>query len=189
MDFYNLFRTGTCPLGISPYSMYTTLKAAAPEINGLWSVKQLPGTTAADGSVRHTTAGSGSACSILKVSENREEAWEFLKWWTSAETQLAYSNEIEALLGSTGRVAVSNIEALKNMSWEPEMKAEVLAAWGNVTEIPEYPGGYYVARSIYQSFWNVVNSNYTAKDVLLKYSKQADAEMAQKWSQYDETAQ
>ena len=189
MDFYNRFRTGTCPLGISPYSMYTTLKAAAPEINGLWSVKQLPGTTAADGSVRHTTAGSGSACSILKVSENREEAWEFLKWWTSAETQLAYSNEIEALLGSTGRVAVSNIKALKNMSWEPEMKAEVLAAWGNVTEIPEYPGGYYVARSIYQSFWNVVNSNYTAKDVLLKYSKQADAEMAQKWSQYDETAQ
>lgn len=35
-DFYNRFRTGEMPLGLAPYSMYNTLSALAPELDGLW---------------------------------------------------------------------------------------------------------------------------------------------------------
>ena len=61
----------------------------------------------------------------------------------------------------------------------------MLKAWNEVEEIPEYPGSYYVSRSVYQAFWNVVESNENPKDMLLKYAKQADDEIARKWRQYE----
>lgn len=184
MDFYTRFRIGTTPLGIGTYTFYTTLKAAASEIDGLWGVTSIPGTTLEDGTVSTVTSGGGTGCAILKNCDNYDAAWELLKWWTDAETQLSYSNEIEALLGPTGRIAVANVEAFKNLDWENEAREELLDAWDDVVEIPEYPGSYYVARSVYQCFWNVVNENKNPKDMLMKYGKEADEEIARKWKQY-----
>ncbi len=185
LDFYNRFRTGTCPIGISTHTMYTTLKAAAPEINGLWNVALIPGTVREDGTINNVSSGGGTSCSILKMSKNPDAAWEFLKWWTRADTQLAYSNEVESVLGPTGRVSVSNVEAFSNMEWDSEMKETILTAMNQVEEIPEYPGSYYVSRSVYQSFWNVVENNQNPKEMLLKYSEEADIEIARKWKQYE----
>lgn len=184
MDFYTRFRIGTTPLGIASYTFYTTLKAAASEIDGLWGVTSIPGTVLEDGTISTVSAGGGTGCAILKSCDNYDAAWEFLKWWTDEQTQLSYSNEIEAILGPTGRIAVANVEAFKNLAWEKEAKAELLDAWDNVEEIPEYPGSYYVSRSIYQCFWNVVNANKNPKDMLMKYGKEADEEMERKWKQY-----
>lgn len=185
MDFYNRFRTGVTPLGITSYTMYTTLKVAAPEIDGMWGVSPIPGTAMEDGSISRLSSGGGTACAILKETENPQAAWEFLKWWTSTDTQFAYSNEVESILGAAGRVAVSNVEAFKSLQWDAEMKEPILEAWDNVREIPEYPGSYYVSRSVYHSFWNVVNENRNAKDMLLKYGKEANEEIARKWKQYE----
>ena len=185
MDFYNRFRTGTCPIGINSYVLYTTLKAAAPEIEGLWGVAPIPGTVNESGEVSHISAGGGTACAILKSTKSPENSWEFLKWWTSASTQLAFSNEVEAVLGPTGRVAVSNVETFGNMEWDSDMLDSVLSAWSQVKEVPEYPGSYYLSRSVYQSFWNVVENNMNPKDMLIRYGKQADAEMERKWRQYE----
>lgn len=185
MDFYNRFRTGTCPIGINSYVLYTTLKAAAPEIEGLWGVAPIPGTVNESGEVSHISAGGGTACAILKSTKSPENSWEFLKWWTSASTQLAFSNEVEAVLGPTGRVAVSNVETFGNMEWDSDMLGSVLSAWSQVKEVPEYPGSYYLSRSVYQSFWNVVENNMNPKDMLIRYGKQADAEMERKWRQYE----
>ena len=185
MDFYNRFRTGVCPIGISPYIVYTTLKAAAPEIDGLWSVAPIPGTIQEDGTISHISSGGGTGCAILADTKNPDASWKFLKWWTDADTQINFSNEVEAVLGPAGRIAPSNVEAFKNLSWDADMKEQILDAWNQVVEIPEYPGSYYVSRSVYQSFWNVVDANKNPKDMLLKYGKQADAEIQRKWKQYD----
>lgn len=184
MDFYTRFRIGTTPLGINTYTFYTTLKAAASEIDGLWGVTTIPGTVLEDGTISKVTSGGGTGCAILKNCDNYDAAWELLKWWTDEQTQLSYSNEIEAILGPTGRIAVANVNAFKNLAWEREATQEFLDAWEEVVEIPEYPGSYYVARSIYQCFWNVVNTNKNPKDMLMKYGKEADKEMARKWKQY-----
>ena len=185
MDFYNRFRTGSCPIGISTHTMYTTLKAAAPEIDGKWSVALVPGTVQEDGTINHVTSGGGSACSIMKNSKNPEAAWKFLKWWISAETQLNYSNEIETILGPTGRVSVSNIEAFESLQWDNDMKDTIVTAMKQIEEVPEYPGSYYVSRSVYQSFWNVVENNQNTKETLLKYSEEANVEIERKWRQYE----
>ena len=185
LDFYNRFRTGSCPVGISTHTMYTTLKVAAPEIDGLWSVALVPGTLLEDGSISHITSGGGTACSILKLSNNPKAAWEFLKWWTSTETQLSYSNEIESILGPTGRVSLSNVEAFCSLQWDSDMRDTIITAMKQIEEVPEYPGSYYVSRSVYQSFWNVVENNRNPKQMLLKYSEEANNEIERKWLQYE----
>ena len=185
MDFYNRFRTGTCPLGITTYTLYTTLKVAASEIDGLWGMAPIPGTVNEDDTVSHVSAGGGTACSILNLSKNKEAAWELIKWWTGVEAQVSYSNEIEAILGPTGRLSVANKEALTKMSWDDGMLKSILKSWDQLQEMPEYPGSYYVSRSVYQAFWNVVNDNENPKDMLLKFSKEADDEIARKWKQYE----
>ena len=185
LDFYNRFRTGSCPVGISTHTMYTTLKVAAPEIDGLWSVALVPGTVNKDGKISHITSGGGSACSILKSTKNPKASWEFLKWWTSTETQLAFSNEIESILGPTGRVSLSNVEAFSSLQWDADMRDTIITAMKQIEEVPEYPGSYYVSRSVYQSFWNVVENNRNPKQMLLKYSEEANNEIERKWLQYE----
>lgn len=185
LSFYNRFRTGTCPIGIEQYTTYTTLKAAAPEIDGLWSVAQIPGTIQADGSVSHVSSGGGTGCAILKSTKNKDASWEFLKWWTSEDTQVAYANNLESVLGPTGRIAVANVNAFERLSWDSEMKDTIIDAWKQVREVPEVPGSYYVSRSVDLSFWNVVNENLNPKDILLKWGAEVDDEIERKWNQYE----
>lgn len=184
MDMYNRFRTGTTPLAICSYTMYTTLKVAAPEIDGLWTMTAIPGTIREDGTLSRASSGGGTGCAIMKTAKNPESAWEFLKWWTDTETQMLYSNEVESILGAAGRVALSNVDALLGLDWDKGFVDSITSAWEEVREIPEYPGSYYLSRSIYQSFWKVVNNNENSKDMLLKYGKEADDEIARKWEQY-----
>ena len=194
MDFYNRFRTGTTPLGVSAYTLYTTLKVAAPEIEGLWGFTSIPGPDKDGDGVadNHITAGTGTACSILQMSADagrEEEAWEFLKWWTSADTQLSYSNDVETILGPAGRVAVSNKEALESLSWDDGAVEALVEARNEVTEIPEYPGSYYVQRAIYQAYWNVVSNGKNTKDMMMKFGTEANNEIARKWKQYTNRGQ
>lgn len=183
-NFYNRFRIGVSPLGIAPYTLYTTLEVAAPEIKNKWGIALIPGTKEEDGSVDHSCAGSGSACFILNDSSSKKEAWEFLKWWTSSETQMSYSRNVESLIGVTGRIATSNIEAFSNYSWGSGDLEVLIKQWSFVKEIPEVPGSYYMARSVDQAFWAVVNGNSTASDALLKWNAVAGDEIKRKVNEY-----
>ena len=186
LDFYNRFRIGSCPIGIAPYTLYNTIKDAASEIDGKWSMTELPGIEMPDGTINNSSAGSGTGCAIIKSCKRPDIAWEFLKWWTSTETQLSYSNSLESVLGPIGRVAVSNKQALENMSWDREMFNSIVSAWENTVEIEEVPGSYYVARSIDFALWNVVDSSLreNPRDSLVTWGKEADIEIARKLEQY-----
>lgn len=179
-DFYNRFRAGTMPIGIAPYTTYLTLYSAAPEIKGRWSVACVPGTTGGNNSV----AGGGTGCAIIKKSQNQEEAWEFLKWWTSAETQTRYSNNVESLIGMLGRQATSTVDGLKNLAWDSGDLDVILNQWSRVKEVPEVPGSYYLGRALDQAYWSVLNDGVNAKDAIVKWSKTADSEIKRKIQEY-----
>ncbi len=187
MDFYNRFRTGSCPIGISTYTMYNTLKATAPEIEGTWVMVPIPGTVQEDGTINHASTGGGTSCSILKSTKEKEEAaWKYMKWWTDTETQTNYSMTVESILGPTGRVAISNMEAmLDGLAWEDDADVQLRKAWNQVEEVPEVPGSYYTSRSIDHCFWNVINSAKIPKDMLNKWGLEADNEIERKWNQYE----
>ena len=183
-NFYSRFRVGTIPLGIEVYTQYMTLKEAAPEIQGRWSIALVPGIENEDKTINHTVSGSGTGCAILSTSKNKEAAWEFLKWWTSADTQLAYNNNVEAIIGTVSRSATANVEAFTRMSWEKTDLDILLEQRKWIKEIPEVPGSYYVSRSVDQAFWNVVDANQRPRDTLVKWSDIANNEIERKISEY-----
>lgn len=183
-DFYNRFRTGLLPMAIQPYTMYAQLSTAAAEITGLWKMVEIPGVVKEDGTVSNIQAGGGTGCSILKISKDYESSWEFLKWWTSADTQADYSLELEAILGTVSRVATANCSAVSKLSWDEESLDSLMSQWNKVEEINEVPGGYYVSRGIDQAFWNVANSNANPKDILYEWNNTINAEIARKYDQY-----
>lgn len=184
-DFYNRFRIGLMPMGIAGYTTYALLKVAAPEIAGRWAMTEIPGVLGEDGSVNNSEAGFGTGCAVLELSEHKQEAWEFLKWWTCTDTQLRYSNNVESVLGVAGRVPTSNIEAFKLLSWTDEDLEKLLSQWEKVIEIPEVPGSYYTSRAIDQAYWNTVDQGKYPKDTMIKWGKKADEEIARKRSEYN----
>ena len=179
-DFYNRLRTGVMPMGIATYATYMTLYSAAPEIRGRWSIATVPGNENGNKFV----AGGGTGCAIINKSSHKEVAWEFLKWWTSAETQSRYSSGVESILGMISRTASANVEALGSLAWDSKDYAVIAEQWSYVRELPEIPGSYYLTRSIDQAFWMVSNGEATPKDAIVKWSKQADEEIARKIKEY-----
>lgn len=183
-DFYNRLRVGVMPLGITAYSTYMTLYSAAPEIRGRWGIALVPGTENEDGTINRTVAGSGTGCAIVKKSTKHEQAWQFLKWWTSAETQTRYNNNLQSILGMIGRNAVSNVEAFNSLAWDKDDLKILNEQWSQVKEVSEVPGSYDVTRSIDQAFWAVLEDGDKVKDAVVKWSKTADKEIDRKIKEY-----
>lgn len=156
------FRTGECPLIISDYTTYNNFAVSAPDIAGLWGFTQIPGTVQADGSVDHSVACTGLASMIMADTDYPNEAWEFLKWWTSAETQTQYGREMETLMGSAARVPTANYEAFTNMPWPVSDFEALQESMQWVKGIPQVPGGYYSWRNVNNAFYSVVEHNDTS---------------------------
>ena len=184
-DFYNRFRLGTSPLGISSYVLYNTLSQAAPEIDGRWGISLVPGIKdEKTGKINRAVSGGGTGCSVLSVSKNKEAAWVFLKWWTEANTQLEYNNNVEAIIGSTARVPLATKEAFQKLSWNPSDLPVLCEQFEKVQEINEVPGSYYVSRAVDQAFWNVVTNGKNVKDVLIEWNAVANDEITRKIDEY-----
>lgn len=156
------FRTGECPIIISDYTTYNNFAVSAPDIAGLWSFTQIPGTVQADGSVDHSVASTGLASMIMSDTDYPEESWEFVKWWTSADTQTQYGREMESLMGSAARVPTANYEAFLNMPWPVDDFEALQEAMDSAKGIPQVPGGYFSWRNVYNAFYEVVNNTDTA---------------------------
>lgn len=153
------FRTGECPLIISDYTTYNNLQVSAPDIAGLWDFTVVPGVLQEDGTILHSTGSTGLADIIMANTEHPQECWEFLKWWTDAETQTLYGREMESLMGASARVATANLEALANLSWPIKDYRELMQQFEQVEGIPQVPGGYYTWRNVNNAFYSVTTDS------------------------------
>lgn len=150
------FRTGECPVIISDYTFYNNLQVSAPDIKGVWGFAPVPATVRQNGADRSAASG-GLACVMMNASKDKESAWEFLKWWTSAQTQTMYGREMESLLGASARVATANIEAFSLLPW-PKTEYDALSEQFKYTKgIRQVPGGYFTFRNVNNAFYRVAN--------------------------------
>ena len=179
-DDFNRFRTGEMPIVISTYGLYNTLEEAAPEIAGQWEMTSIPGTYREDGSLDRSTSASGTCTIILDNCEDKKSAWEFVRWWNSAEVQQMYAREVEAELSTLGRHTPANLEAFAGSLWTDEEKALLLEQWKNVVEVPEIPGGYYITRNIDNAFRQVFYNGENARDTLNYWMNAVNEELARK---------
>ncbi|MDE5834277.1 MAG: extracellular solute-binding protein, partial [Ruminococcus sp.] len=178
-DAFSRFRTGEYPLVIADYSFFNQLTEVAPEIKGLWNFCPVPATDN-DGKLSHATNSNVSGAVIFRKTENINNAWEYIKWFTSAETQVRFGNQTEGLLGTMGRLSTANTEALKKLSWSENELQRLFAQRDELSEIPVIPSSYSVTRNIMNAFREVVNEKENPRDTLLWYNRDINDEIFRK---------
>jgi ABC-type glycerol-3-phosphate transport system substrate-binding protein len=180
-DFANRFRSGEMPLAIADYSNYNMLQVFAPEIRGLWGFTMVPGTVKEDGSIDHTGGSTGTAVVIMERSKDREAAWEYLKWWTSADTQTRFGQGLESLMGPAARYPTANMEAFEMLPWPVADYRELRAQFEWVKGIPQVPGGYFTSRQVNNAFYTVVTEqNVGPREALTDFTRYINDEITYK---------
>lgn len=153
-SFYNEFRYGRLPIGIGDFGMYISLLHAAPEIAGLWNIAPLPGIEQ-DGIVNRSFDGSSTSAMMFKNTDKPNESWSFLKWWTSASTQLDYAENLISAYGPEYLWNSSNREAFGQMSWDENHRQTILDQWQWIDDTAKTPASYMVEREL-SNIWNKV---------------------------------
>lgn len=179
-DAFTRFRTGDMPVVIQNYTFYNQLSVAAPEIKGCWGFQPVPGTVQEDGTINHVANSNGSGAIIFTKAADQEGAWDFIKWFTSTDAQVKYGNNIESILGTMGRYATANEEALQQLSWTTSEVNLLLDQLNSQVEIPIIPASYGVTRNVMNAFRAVVNDYDNARDTLFWYNKDINDEITRK---------
>ena len=183
-SFEMRFRTGEIPIGISDYTSYNLLQISAPEIQGKWGMTTLPGTVLEDGTINISAPASGAGCVMMAASQQKENSWKFMKWWTSCDTQYQFGKELESVMGVAARYNTANIEALQKLPWQAKDRASLLKQMALLEGIPEVPGGYMTARDVDFALRKVYNNNLDPRSVLLSYVEQINEEMQLKREEF-----
>ena len=183
-DFQNRFRTGEMPIGISSYTLYNTLKVAAPEIEGMWDFTTIPGTIQEDGTLDVSNALSPTYTIMLSQCDKKELAWQFMDWWTSTDAQAEYGQGLECVMGPSARYNTANKDAFARLPWTKRELTKLNAQLENAHAIPEIPGSYFLNRHINNAFYSVVNQDTDPKDTLMDYAKTINEEIYKKRKEF-----
>lgn len=155
-SFFEHFRSGDMPIGISTIDLYLQLKYAAPELSGQWGVTVMPGRyNESSGEVERWGTTYGKASILFANSDMPEEGWKLIQWWNSVETQIAFMQAIKTGLGEKFLILSANMDALEASVWDYAIKESIMeqAQWSRIPAVT--PGSYIVEREL-SSIWNKI---------------------------------
>ena len=190
-DFVSRFRSGEMPIGLFPYSTYNTLVVSAPEIRNLWDFTLFPGTAVVgeDGKtvIDHSVHAQGLCCMMVATDDEevKQDAWEFMKWWTSAESQVRFGREIESILGSSARYTTANTQALRQLAWSADQLAVLEEQMAQTVGFREIAGGYSTTRHMTNAIRRVTNDKDDARETLLTYARTINEEIRVKRKEFN----
>ena len=178
-DFVSRFRSGQMPLGVSSYATYNTLMVSAPEIRGLWDFTLFPGTVQEDGTINRTAQTDGLCCMMVSTDNEtiKKKAWEFMKWWVSAESQVRFGREMESILGASARYQTANQDALRQLAWSSKQLKVLQEQMAQTKGFPEIAGGYSTTRHITNAIRRVINTKEDPRETLLNYARTINEEI------------
>ena len=182
-SFYDSFRNTTLPMGQAGFDTYLQLLTAAPEITGKWDIALPLGTLQEDGSIDRTNCVTVKGVCIFEKSEKHQEAWKFIKWWLSTETQTRFSNGIVGTYGETFMWNTANVEAFKTLPIKKQHIETIIASWEDLYNIPQTPATYIVERGISDA-WNAavfdgVSVRAAISDAVIDINKEIDRKMSE----------
>lgn len=183
-DFANRFRTGEMPIGIADYTLYNQLSVFAPEIRGMWGFVPIPGTVKEDGTLDRTVSSGGSAVVMLDKAKDKDASWEFMKWWTSEQTQTVFGREMEGLMGAAARYPTANIKALDSLPWPVADYENLKAQFEWAEGVPEVPGGYFTGRHLFNAFYKTVVGGVEARESIMDYVQYIQDEITTKRKEF-----
>ena len=156
-NFYQHFRNGDMPIGIADFYTYNLIRNAAPELDSSWAISLIPGTVQEDGTIDRTTCGCAESTVIFRSTEEREEqAWQFIRWWSSTEVQALFGRMVQSIYGDEYIWPTANLEAFDLLPWNTEDKQTVRAFAENVVDVARVPGTYMLEREMSNAFNDIV---------------------------------
>lgn len=187
-NFYNHFRYGLLPIGISNLSTYILLETAAVELDGLWEMDLHPGVynEELDEIVRYSSVG-GQSSMIMSSTEYPEESWDFLNWWMSTSVQSEFAFLLQSTYGQAYFWNTANIEAFKNISMPDEYKDIILKQWEYGVEASRIPGAYMVERSISNAWTSIVFDGTNPRQALDEAVRVSNREIIYKMAEFGYT--
>ena len=155
-NFFNAFRSGSVPIGVSNFSTYLQLQIGAPELNGRWDIALVPGTRQDDGTICRYWSADASSAMIFSNTPRKEQAYCFLKWWLSSETQLSYANNLQMKYGPDYVWNTANHVAFAGMPYPLAHKKTILEQWSWQKEALRHPASYILEREVSNAWIAIV---------------------------------
>ena len=94
---------------------------------------------------------------IFRSTEEREEqAWQFIRWWSSTEVQALFGRMVQSIYGDEYIWPTANLEAFDLLPWNTEDKQTVRAFAENVVDVARVPGTYMLEREMSNAFNDIV---------------------------------
>lgn len=184
-NFYQHFRNGDMPIGIADYATYNMLTNAAPELASSWEIALVPGTVQEDGSIDRSVCGCAEASVIFKSDSEREaKAWEFVKWWSSAEIQAKFGQTIQISYGSEYIWPTANMKAFKELPLEADTKEVIAETAKNVVDVPRVPGTYLLEREMSNTFNDITVNGANEQTRIDKAVKSINHEFDRKLEEF-----
>lgn len=183
-NFFNRFRSGEMPIGISDFNFYTQLSVAAPELQGRYSIAPMIGTRRSDGTIDRTAGGGVTGIVMMDQTEQPDQAWAFMKWWMSEETQVQYGYAVESYFGVSARWASANYAAFQQLPWDAKDLKVIREQYSFYQDIPVVLGGYFTSRHLNNAWNRIIMEKVNPRDSLEKAVKDIEKEMISKQRQY-----
>jgi ABC-type glycerol-3-phosphate transport system substrate-binding protein len=92
---------------------------------------------------------------MFKNTDQPDEAWSFLTWWTSKQTQLDYAENLISAYGPEYMWNTSNVEAFADATWNPVHQQVMLDQWQWVNDTVKTPASFMLEREL-SNIWNKV---------------------------------
>jgi ABC-type glycerol-3-phosphate transport system substrate-binding protein len=183
-SFYNSFRYGTLPIGITDFGTYLQIKNAAPELAGQWALAPYPGKLNDQGEIVRWDIVNGTAGMIFANTDKPQESWEFMKWWMDTQTQTNFAYNLQSTYGPEYVWLSANLNAVANAPIRFEDKRIILeqARWLN--DVPRTPGQYMLERGM-SDIWNTTVFDGTPVRIAIDRQKQTiDREIRRKMIEF-----
>lgn len=192
-NFYNRFRSGQMPIGISSFNTYLLLTSAAPELEGKWSATVIPATERTDekGNTVYDRSNviAGTSSMIFESTEHLNECWQFLKWYTSTETQTRYATDIVSYIGPEAKWFSANTQSFDGLSWDNSLKTAVQAQRVWCKGVRNVIGGYITARHETNAYTRSVVGTTNYRESIEKAADDINRELQLKNEEFELRAQ
>jgi len=163
--------------------LYPNLLKHAPELRGKWVLDLMPGTKQADGSIHHGSFASSSVMGISTYSTQQEDAWEFIKWFTSTPVQTQISDAIVAQVpGSIWLPANKN--ALAQVNIDEDAKDAIFGQLTHSEPAPYAINVNVLYRYVTFAIDKSVLQDVSPKEAILEAAKDMNEEMARRQREY-----
>jgi ABC-type glycerol-3-phosphate transport system substrate-binding protein len=178
-NFYQSFRRGHIPVGVSSLQDYFFMRLAAPELAGLWGIAPVPGIVNEDDINVRWQSGDQRGVVLFRTDEEREaKGWEFIQWWLNTDTQINFALDLEFSLGQEFRWFSANPQVVAAIPWDENDRRTIMTQLEWFKGIPFAPGGsYLLEREMRNALSDVVIDQRNYRDMLHRAMRNTRQEM------------